>query len=450
MKAPEAAAFLRDSDESVVLEAARAIHDAPIDAAMPALAGLASAASSKNPRILERVINANYRLGKPEHAVALSKLAADERFPEGSRKDALDALANWGTPDAKDRVLNLWRPLPDRPGTDAATAVSAELSALLQKGPAGLQEAAAKLAGKLSIASSGEALAQLASNDQADAGARVAALQALATLKDARLGEASKKAMQANDARVRGEALQALARADAGAAVAMISGLIEKGSPQEKQAALLALSQLKDPAATAQIAGLMEKLIAGKVAPEIQLDLYEAAKKAGLSDLVAKYKASLPANDPLAPYRLSLAGGDAERGKKLFREHQQAQCIKCHKLDGGDSVVGPDLTKIGAQKDRAYLLESIVFPNRTIAQGFQLVSLILKNGGAVGGKLIGEDPGSIKVETVGSDGKPQVVSVAPGDVKDRISAPSPMPENLREVLSRAELRDLVEYLATRK
>jgi hypothetical protein len=42
------------------------------------------------------------------------------------------------------------------------------------------------------------------------------------------------------------------------------------------------------------------------------------------------------------------------------------------------------------------------------------------------------------------------VTVKPELVKNRISAPSPMPETIRDQLSRAELRDVVEYLATRK
>jgi hypothetical protein len=56
----------------------------------------------------------------------------------------------------------------------------------------------------------------------------------------------------------------------------------------------------------------------------------------------------------------------------------------------------------------------------------------------------------LSVETVDASGKPQVVKVPAGNVKNRISAPSPMPETLRDQLSRAELRDIVEYLATRK
>ncbi len=194
----------------------------------------------------------------------------------------------------------------------------------------------------------------------------------------------------------------------------------------------------------------MDKLIAGEAPPGIQLDIYEAAKKADLKDRLAKYKASLPAGDELAPYRISLAGGDVERGRKIFREKADVQCLLCHKCEIGDSLAGPDLTRIGAQKDRASLLESIVYPNKTIAPGFQIVALTLNDGNVVGGRLLNEEGDSLQVESVDAAGKPQTLTIPVANVKERLSGPSAMPENIRDQLSLSELRDLVEYLATRK
>src|SRR5213075_602796 len=158
--------------------------------------------------------------------------------------------------------------------------------------------------------------------------------------------------------------------------------------------------QINSADSKAQLAALMEKLIAGQCPPEIQLDVYEAAKKAGLEDLAAKWKSSLPANDDLANYKLSLAGGDAERGRKLFREKPETSCLRCHKCEIGDSLVGPELTHIAATKDRLYLLESIVYPNRKIAEGFQTVSVELKDKNFVVGRLVGEDAQNIRLETM--------------------------------------------------
>jgi quinoprotein glucose dehydrogenase len=142
--------------------------------------------------------------------------------------------------------------------------------------------------------------------------------------------------------------------------------------------------------------------------------------------------------------------GVAERGKKIFREHATAQCFKCHKAEGGDSLVGPDLTKIGAVLDRTAMLEAITYPNAKIAKGFQIVVLELKDGMTVAGRLLDEANNELSVETVDAAGKPQTVKVAAANIKNRISAPSPMPETIREQLTRSELRDIVEYLATRK
>lgn len=450
LKSEEIAAFLKDPDEAVLLEVVRAIHDVPIEGAMPALAALAGNPSIRHPRILERVINANYRLGQAGHAKLLAALAGQPSIPESARRDALDALASWADPSPKDRVLNLWRPLPARSADDAVEAVSPMLNSVLEGVPDRIQEAATRLAGRLSIKEAGEVLARRAADEQVPAVVRIAGLQALRAMQDPRLVETARAAGRARDGKVRAEALQVLASVDPGAAVELTGELIEHGSLPEKQGAVLALGQMRNPAAASRLGALLEKLAAGQAPAEIQLDIYEAAKKAGMREQVKKFEGALPAGDDQALYRLALAGGDAERGKKVFREHAQAQCIKCHKCEGGESVVGPELSHIGSARSRAELLESILFPGRKIAAGYEIVALSLTDGTAVGGKLVGEEAGALRVETLGPDGKPQVVTVGADKIRERHSAPSPMPENLREVLSKSDLRDLLEYLATRR
>jgi hypothetical protein len=78
------------------------------------------------------------------------------------------------------------------------------------------------------------------------------------------------------------------------------------------------------------------------------------------------------------------------------------------------------------------------------------VSLTLKDGTVLAGRLVSEENGKLTMETADAQGKPQKVVVAADQVQERFNAPSPMPENLKESLSRWELRDLVEYLATRR
>ncbi|MEO8352171.1 MAG: HEAT repeat domain-containing protein, partial [Chthoniobacteraceae bacterium] len=447
---PAVANFLKDGDESVVLEAARAINDAPINAALPALAGLLAEATTKNPRVLERAINAAYRLGGRDQANALAAFAAKGDAPEGSRREALDALSNWANPDPKDRLLNQWRPLPPRNQDDAAAAIEPGLPVLFKDGPGGVQEEAAQVTRRLGIKSAGQSLADLVMNEEAPAGARTAALSALESLKDERLAKAAEAAMGSKHGRLRAEGLRALAEADSGAAVRVIIDVIQKGSPRAQQGAVLALTQIDKPEAKAEIARLMDQMIEGKCPPVIQLDVYEAAKKFGLNDQVQRFRDGRAKDDPLSNFRISLEGGYAGRGRKIFREKAEVSCVRCHKCEIGESAVGPDLTKIGAQKDRVYLLESIVFPNQHIADGFQTVALTLKDQSVLVGRLLSEDGQNLRVETFDEKGQTQEKTVPIAEVAQRVSAPSPMPENIRDQLSRSELRDLVEYLATRK
>jgi quinoprotein glucose dehydrogenase len=449
----EIAKFLNDPDPAIVLEAARAIYDVPIADALPDLAKLSGTKGIKDPNIYSRVISAHYRLGKAENATALALYAADPASPDAARRQALDALAQWSNPPARDRLLNMHRPIPPRGSEDAIAAITASVPALLKEGSAGIQEMVAQLSSKLGLQSARDPLFALAQDPKARREPRISAIQALASLKDKRLPELARAALKDKDANIRNQGLQSLAAVDPAGAVTLIADIINSGSLVEKQGALAALAQIRRPEAAALLGTLVERLTAGGVAPEIQLDILDAARKSGFPEVAARvkaYEASLPASDPLAAYRVSLAGGDASRGRSIFREKAEVSCIRCHKCEIGDSLVGPDLTHIGATKDRAYLLESIVFPNRKVAEGFETVVLTLKDKNVIVGRLAKSDATSLTVETIDEKGKAKAQVVPLAHVVKREGAPSPMPETTRDFLSKAELRDLIEYLATRK
>jgi quinoprotein glucose dehydrogenase len=105
--------YLADEDELVVAEAARAIHDAPIDEAMGALASLISK-PTQNESIIRRVLDANFRVGKLENAEAIARFAADLQNALELRQQALEMLADWESPSGRDRVTGMWRPKPSK------------------------------------------------------------------------------------------------------------------------------------------------------------------------------------------------------------------------------------------------------------------------------------------------------------------------------------------------
>jgi quinoprotein glucose dehydrogenase len=181
----------------------------------------------------------------------------------------------------------------------------------------------------------------------------------------------------------------------------------------------------------------------------LQLDVLEAARSLSDPDALRKlkrYEGAKPASDSLAPYREAMAGGSARRGERLFYNKAELSCVRCHKVKGEGGEVGPDLAGIGGKQTREYLLEALVDPNKTIAKGYETVVLTTTQGKQVVGIVKAEDADSVRLMTA----EGQLVTVAKKDIEERQAGKSAMPDDLVKHLTRFELRDLVEFLATLK
>ena len=104
------------------------------------------------------------------------------------------------------------------------------------------------------------------------------------------------------------------------------------------------------------------------------------------------------------------------------------------------------MSLIGSRADRAYILESITYPNNAIAPGFENVQGTLNNGVSYAGLLKKETADTIEVLSP-EDG---LLTLKKSDIKTRARGQSGMLDNMREVLTKREIRDLVEYLTTLK
>jgi quinoprotein glucose dehydrogenase len=279
LHSPEVATFLQDANPQLVLEAARAIHDEPIEAALPRLARWAGKADLPAP-VSRRAINAAYRLGGAGDATALAKLAAEAKAPELSRIDAIEALGQWNTDLGRDRVLGLYRPLPaTRIASAAAAAISPLLEPLLGDASDAIRAATAEAAGALGLMAAEPALLAMTKDEHASGPVRLAALKALATLNSARLTEAIAATLHATDAPLTKEARRLAAAASPDDALAQATAALDNGTPAEKQSAFQVLATAKDHEADKLIAKWLDRLAGGKVPPEAQLELLEAAAK---------------------------------------------------------------------------------------------------------------------------------------------------------------------------
>jgi len=462
VESPDVAQFLQDANPLLVAEAARTINDLPITNALPKLAALIEqddklvafpVGDEKQPGprhgLLRRVINANYRVGGSNNAMALAAFAATSKAPEALRNEALARLGEWERPSGRDQITGLWRALPKRDPQVAAAALRPHLAALQKSSSDRLKLTATKVAGVLNIQDTGVSSFDIVSDTAAASSLRVEALKSMANAKDAKLADAVTLALNDKDEALRKEATKIQAQLQPNDALAQLRSTLEAGSIGEKQNAFATFGALTNAETDAVISEWLDKLLAKEVQPELRLDLLEAAAKresAGVKDKLRKFEEARPAADDLRFYRECLVGGDAEEGKKIFLERVEASCVRCHKLNGEGGEVGPEVTGIGSRKDRQYLLESIVFPNKHIAEGYESVVVTLKNTTAYAGQLKRETPEILEINSP-EDG---LIQIKKAEIKSRERGLSAMPEELRQVLTKRDLRDLVEFLANLK
>jgi len=445
------ARFLKDTDPLLILEAARAIHDVPIPAAFSDLAKMISSVPAGSPSgLTQRILNAHFRLGAAENAQALAAFVLRTDVALELRVEALKSLTDWAAPHGRDRVLNTWRPLPPRDPTPATQGVKPFLLALLNAGDApDLQVAACRFAAQHGIAESAPALHALACDEQKPSTIRVTAFAALVDLRYEKLAEVVRIAVASKDPPLRKAALPQLALLNPVDAVPLLSERLGTAPFPERQMAIELLAKMNRPDADATLTSWLDKLLAGEAPAQIQLDLLDVAKSSPNAELkkrYEKYQASLPADNEAAPFQIALTGGDGVLGKKVFFENEKVQCSRCHKIGGKGGEVGPDLSKVAATRDRAYLLESIILPNTQITQGYEGSIVLLKTGAPVIGMVKGEDEKTLSV--LGADGK--TVTIQKEDIKTRRRQPVSAMPPMGEVLTAREIRDVVEYLSTLK
>lgn len=447
IESPDVADYLDDADPGVAAEAARAINDLPITSALPRLA--AKLDRSTNAPFLRRAVNANYRLGTALNAEALAFFALKTSIPESLRVEALDLLGAWTNPSGRDYITGLWRPLPKRERHPAAAALELRLRRLLEAPSDMVRAAAIRAAGRLGIRPAAHAADELVQNTTQPAFVRVEALRAMANLQMG-MGDTLKFALRDKEEALRKEAARLQAQLQPSDATANLKNTLERGAIGEKQAALATLGALTNSAPADQILeSWLDKLLDGEVQEELRLDVLDAANKRTIPSIrekIRRFEDARPTEDNLRSFRECLVGGDAAEGKRIFYEKVEVYCLRCHKVNGEGGEVGPDLTGIGARQSREYLLESIVLPNKQITQGFESTIVTMKSGVTYAGIVKGETATELDLNSP-EDGP---LKLKKPDLQTRERGPSAMPEEARQVLTKQELRDLVEYLANLK
>lgn len=460
--------FLNDADPRLVTEAARAINDVPIDAAMPALARLIERVQTSPAQVPEaltrRIINANFRAGQAANARAIVSLVTQPQLAANMRAEALNCLADWDKPSSRDRVTGIWRPLTTDNGQrakDIQSVLTEGIAALLGRTEGELQTNVLKLIGRYSIKVDDAQITGWAADDKQPIGTRVESLRLLAARKSKSVDGLVDAFLKSTEPSLRSVARDVLAVSKPDAALASIQAALAEAklSTAEAQEAVRTLAALKQPAADALIEAGLRDVVTSEAAKSqwaflngaTQLELLEAANARGTAPLKALLKQhedkllQQSSTDPLARFRVTLIGGDAVRGQSVFRGHPQAQCIRCHKIKGDGGDAGPDLTEVAKRGDRVFLLESLIDPHAKIAKGFGTVSFVMADGQVLSGVIESESKDEVVIVTATREKR----RLKPADIEERTPPKSAMP-GVKDTLPLRDIRDLVEFLTTLK
>ncbi|MCK5942270.1 MAG: HEAT repeat domain-containing protein [Planctomycetes bacterium] len=443
--APEVARFLAHDDEQLRYEAARAIYETPIPAAMEALARLVYDDSPDSERVDWRAINAARMRGQVEDGEALVHLATLANHPEKTRLEALAVLAEWRRPHGQCRVIGNWRPCEHADAQIVAENFRGSADKLLADPTTAA--AAARAIAQLELTELGDALVALVGNDALPTAARVAALDALAELQSTGLADAMATIDADAPVELRKRAVALLSKSAPAQAVPVLDTLLQNASIGERQAACQALGDLQHESATELLRTWLRRIDSGAAPAAIHLDILAAARKhPALGELVKAHEQSAAKLGPLGPYRICLDGGDPRQGRRVFHDFEATRCTRCHTLRGTGGNAGPVLDGVGKRLTPEQLLESLITPSARIAEGFRTTTLELTDSSVLAGVVTKDQDGQVTIVDI--NGKAHDVAAARIRSR-RASDDSAMPA-MGGSLSKRQLRDLIAFLKQQK
>ena len=341
---------LRDPDPFIAAEAARAIHDAEIELAMPALADVAASIPPGDSRearsIGRRAIEAAQRRGLPIDAAAMVNAAADDAIAPIVRLEAARALADWKAPGPRDRVTGRYRSVHPRDPAEARDGVRAILPALA--GTDGeIGEQGRQAAETFGASLEPEAMLAMLANSSLPTATRVDCVRYLASKEPMREATIDLSIQSGND-RLHAEAIR---WASPVRAVTLANAGLQTDSPHVHRAAFEVLARYGGADAVGEVRH--------RVTPSTLLDMLEAQTPNEASE--AKWAAALD-------------GGDPARGRQLVEHHASAACVRCHIVEGRGGIAGPSLMGVGERLSRRELLQSIIDPQTVVAEGYGTMS----------------------------------------------------------------------------
>lgn len=447
LKEPKIALFLADEDEYIVTETARAINDdLSIEAALPALAEILENDIYSSEPLLRRAINAALRVGGEKELDLLINFAKRESAPNLLRGEALATLGTWNEPSLLDRVDGRYRGEIKREGSQLKDKIEKDIPIFLEDNNPEILIGISKTLSAVGINTYNDALYRIFKTSKSP-DVRAAVLTTLGKLDFGRMEVAMMDGMQDSSEKVRTAAVGILGQLNMSKEKlpAIVGPIFKKGSLSEQQEMLNVLGDLPAENSNAILASLIDKASKSELEQGIMLDLMESVNATDNSTLIAQLDVLKKAGYTADSYQETMYGGSWWAGRNVFNNNPTAQCVRCHAVDGTGGEVGPALDNIANILSRKQILESLIEPSARLAPGYGSVTITLTDGQKVQGVLIEERKNDLLLRT--SEAEPMEIPLR--RIAKRENSMSAMPA-MGRMISRRELRDLMEYLGSLK
>lgn len=323
-----------------------------------------------------------------------------------------------------------------------------DLRKLLQAGDTTRRTAAMQIAGAWKLGAVTPELAKVAGNAATPSAERAAALAALREIGGSKVVAELKTLAASTVPEIRRQSIVTLAGLDVPAAMPDVLAVL-KATTDEVEAQALWRALLSIRGVSARLAAELPKtqlprevaragLRPAREGTQHQALVPELLKSAGLS--LSTRQLSAAELQQLAEE--AIAKGDATRGEHIYRRSDLA-CVACHAIGGAGGKIGPDLTSIGASAPADYLVESLLYPNAKIKEGYHSALISTKDGQEQSGMITKETATEILLRTATN----QEISIPTQNVARRTSVGSLMPAGLIDTLLPEERLDLIKFMA---
>ena len=374
---PSVGLLLRDQNAQVAAEAARAIHDVPIEAGDSALADLLPVVTTsldvdRSSRtyiaVVRRCLSASLRLGEPDRAHEIARFALDEEQPDVLRREAMMVLASWPDPSPRDRVQGRYRPVGQRDVEGWKEVMSAVLPPMSSSDEL-VATPAREIASQHGISLDASLLKEQLEDESNTSDQRVSSLMFL--VKDpATRSDSIRTAVQSDDPALRSMGLEMAGFWQVEESHDWLMAALDSTSLSDRQSAIRGMEFMEDQRITKVLRSLLEELDAQD--PAIALDILESSRKQQDPIMIDRVQQWDGQSDEgyARSYRFATAGGDPSIGRDIVFYHSSATCLRCHQIEGTGGVAGPDLTDVASRLDANGLLDSLLRPALEIAEGY--------------------------------------------------------------------------------